>query len=367
MFENLKKYSELSIGDEAIKIGLFVKEGSVSSEIRLLVPFNLLSSDKRFSTYFILQRDYDAVKKDLHESNFCFDYIIIQRNALEIDFAKFLINKCKSLGIKIIYEIDDDLIHFDRNNSGYDYYHNIKEDLEYQIMHADIVTVSTPNLKKMLNYLNSNILVIPNRLIDEWFSEIYDYSRPDNIIKIGYMGTPFHSWDLAYIENAINDVKEYYSKKNIQVVFELIGGTNENLSWANQIDVPVDCRKYLDFIPWLKSIVNWDIVVAPLEYNNLNFSKSQLKYLEYSALGIPGVYSNVGPYSQEVVHEYTGLLVSNTREDWAKNIIRLIDDDILKEDIVFNSMNEIKKNYLIKDSVRQWKIIFSCFKCDKKY
>lgn len=366
MFDNLKKYSEFSKDDDTIKIGLFIKEGSVSSDIRLLVPFNILAEDKHFSIYFILQRDYANVQKDLLNSSFYFDYIIIQRNALEIDFAKLLINKCKLLGVKIIYEIDDDLIHFDRNNSGYDYYHSIKEDLEYQISHADIVTVSTNNLKKMLSYLNKNILVIPNRLIEEWFSSSYVYSNPDNIIKIGYMGTPFHLWDLAYIEEAIIEVKEFYSKKNKQVIFELIGGTDESLFWANQIDVPVNCKRYLDFIPWFKNIAKWDIVIAPLEDNNLNFSKSELKYLEYSAIGLPGIYSDIGPYSQNIVREYNGLLVSNTTEDWVKNIIRLIEDDGLKENIVNNSMNEIHKNYLIKDSIRQWKIIFSCFRLDKK-
>lgn len=367
MFENLKRYSELNIYDNSEKIGLFIREGSVSSDIRLLVPFNLLSNDKQFTTYFIMKRDYDQVKEDLMSGNFLLDYVIIQRDALDFDFARLLINKCKSWGIKIIYEIDDDLIHFDRSNPGYDYYHSIKFNLEYQITNADIVTVSTDNLKKMLLYLNKNILVIPNRLIDEWFvKDKLDFNRSKNTIFIGYMGTQFHSWDLKYIGDAVGAVKKYFSKKNKTVIFEVIGGTKESLPWANQINVPVYCRKYLDFVPWLKSSVNWDIVVAPLEDNNLNFSKSELKYIEYSALGIPGVFSDVGPYSQKIISGYNGLLTNNSSEEWSQNIIRLIEDEVLRNKILLNSWNDIRKNYLIHSSLRQWKLIFSCFKRDKE-
>jgi hypothetical protein len=41
-----------------------------------------------------------------------------------------------------------------------------------------------------------------------------------------------------------------------------------------------------------------DIWVAPLQDNLFNRCKSSLKFLEYSALGVPGVFSQLDPYER---------------------------------------------------------------------
>ena len=56
----------------------------------------------------------------------------------------------------------------------------------------------------------------------------------------------------------------------------------------------------------------WDVAVAPLHDTAFNRCKSDLKFLEYAALGLPGIYSDVVPYKHAVRHEETGLLTENT-------------------------------------------------------
>ena len=52
--------------------------------------------------------------------------------------------------------------------------------------------------------------------------------------------------------------------------------------------------------------------------------------MEYSVLGIPGIYSSIGPYKECISHEKNGLLVySNSPDEWTENIIRLIEDENL--------------------------------------
>ncbi len=58
-----------------------------------------------------------------------------------------------------------------------------------------------------------------------------------------------------------------------------------------------------------------DIFIAPLIDNQFNRCKSAIKYLEYSALGVPGVYSRLSPYSSVVKHGENGFLAS-TLEEW---------------------------------------------------
>ena len=361
MLKNLKKYSKRPNSFESGKINVvvFVRKDFVPSDLRLLTIFNEIAENPKYNFYIVYDNDSSIIKKDIKNNNLYFDFIVLQRDYFDFKVAKSLIDKSKLFNYKIIYEIDDNLVNMDESNPGFPYYNKIKKDLEYFIKNSDIVTVTTENLKKDLLHLNQNIIVIPNRLITSWFEDTNHINHQNNCFKIGYMGSIYHSWDLILIKDAINNVIKYFKEKDIKIVFELIGGLNESINWANQLSVPKDKTRYFKFIQWFKNIAQWDVAIAPLEDSNLNHGKSELKYLEYSALGIPGIYSNIGPYKENIVHEKNGLLVyENTSEEWANSIIRLIEDENLRKEIILNSSNDIKKNYLIEKSINQWLEIF---------
>lgn len=369
MYDNFLDYVKRPNNKEKdyINICIFYKD-RVPFDLRLVAVFNELSKNSKYNFYIVYPKDYDKFKEDISKDIINFDYIILQRDYFDFKIANMLLNKSKELNFKIIYEIDDDLIHMDKSNPGYGYYMEIKDKLEHIISNVDIVTVTTTNLKSQLSYLNDNIHVIPNRLIDMWFEHNKNRINSKNSIKIGYMGSIYHSWDLVLIENAIKNVKNYFSKKDIEIIFELIGGTEGKLDFAEQIEVPSKCKEYFHFVKWFKKNVNWDIAIAPLEYSNINNSKSELKYLEYSALEIPGIYSDIGPYSQSIIHKKNGLLVfENSPKEWEQAIIDLIEDNVLRESIISNSFKDIKLNYQIDQSVYDWSELFedniADFKC----
>ena len=361
-FKNLKKYSDFNANENSKKIGLFVKGRGNSfpgtAYIRLLFSFDLIGSEDKYSPYIIDIDELDNVKEDIANENFNLDVIIIQRDVLNLDLAKLIIEKCHELGIFIIYEIDDDLMNIDSSHPEFDYYKTVKTTVEYIIKNSNVCTVSTEKLKEKLHDLNKNIYVIPNRLIQQWDAPS-NLSKQPNVIKIGYMGTTSHSNDLNLIKKAIINVKNHFKNKNINVVFELIGGTEDKLDFADKIEIPRGKTRYPLFVEWLKSIVNWDIAIAPLEDTFINKSKSELKYLEYSALNVPGIYSNIGPYKSKIIHEYNGLIVNNNTSDWEKNIIKLIENKELQKNIITNSKKDIQKNYLLKFSANQWKHILN--------
>ena len=361
MYNFFKEYSNRPSKKERNKINIciFYKD-RVPFDLRLVAAFETIAKNyPKYTFYIVYPEDYNDFKRDISQNIVYFDYIILQRDYFDFNIAKTLLNKSKVLDFKIIYEIDDDLIHMDESNPGHNYYMGIKEDLETIIAGSDIVTVTTENLKNQLSYLNKNICIVKNRLIDSWFEYDNAVAVSKNTVKIGYMGSVYHSWDLILIEEAIKNVKEYFSKKNISIVFELVGGTGEFLDYAEQIEVPQECQEYFKFVEWFKNIVDWDIAIAPLEQSNINFSKSELKYLEYAALGIPGIYSNVGPYCQCISDEENGVLVfDNSPQSWQEAIIRLIEDIGLQNKIKENSLNDVKTNYRLKQSVDEWQNLF---------
>ena len=85
--------------------------------------------------------------------------------------------------------------------------------------------------------------------------------------------------------------------------------------------------EYPLFMPWFTSEPAWDIAVAPLEATPFNACKSDIKFLDYCALGAAGIYSDVPAYAGSVGHRVTGWLVTNTVEDWIAALDTLISDE----------------------------------------
>ena len=367
VFRNIKNYLDFSDNDSTIKIGLLIggrtNKYNACSYIRLLSPLNELTGE--FSFYIIDEENINKFRDDLNRDLVDLNMIIIQRDVIDgpnffnFEFVELLLKKCKVNGIQTLFDIDDDLLNIDKTHKSYARYNSLNNLLKYLITNVGYITVSTSILKNQLSSLNKNISVVPNCLIDAWdlnYINDVDCLSSKHTIKIGYFGTSTHERDLKLIENAIINVKNHFKDKNI--IFEVIGVCNNDFEWMNRINIPNNYLHYYDFVDWLKNDIDWDIAVAPLEENNINFSKSNLKYLEYSALGIPGVYSNVGPYKQ-IINEIEGLIVDNDAKKWETAIIQLIEDDNLYKNLLVNSRKDILENYDIQNAICIWKDIIN--------
>ena len=362
---NLKKYSECNFRDiSSQKIGIFIKGNNstyvATSYIRLLSIFNSISFDETYFPCIIDQDETDNVIEDLDNECFLLDVIIIQRDVLEEDFSKKLIDYCKLFDIKIIFEIDDDLINIEKSHPEYEFYLEKSKIIKYIVKNSDEVVVSTEALGDKLVQFNTNINVIQNSLIDFWRGDVNKQSKNPDVIKIGYMGTVTHANDLMLVKKAIKNVKQSCSNQNIKIEFEMIGGTNEKWDDVNKIEIPNNKKEYPYFVNWLKSIVNWDIAIAPLEDTNLNTSKSLIKYLEYTALNVPGVFSPIGPYKKHIINYHNGVLVKdNSVNSWEESLMDLIIDESLRMNILKNSKKDVLDNFSMESAVNSWKHVLN--------
>lgn len=362
---NLKKYSECNFSEiNSKKIGIFIKGKNrkyvATSYIRLLSIFNSISLDDSYFPYIIDKDDINNVINDLNNENFLADVIIIQRDVLQESITQKLIDYCKLFDIKIIFEIDDDLINISTSHPEYDFYIKKVEMIKFILRNSDEVVVSTEALKNKLLPYNKNISVIQNTLIEFWKENGNYHQEDENSIKIGYMGTVTHANDLKLVKDSIVNVKNFYKNQNINVEFEMIGGTDEHWEGITKIETPKDKEEYPYFVKWLKQVVNWDIAIAPLEDNNINKSKSLIKYLEYSALGVPGIYSPVGPYKEHIINNENGILVNdNSVNSWTESLKKLIEDETLRRTIRQNSKKDIENNFSMESSINHWKRVLN--------
>lgn len=150
--------------------------------------------------------------------------------------------------------------------------------------------------------------------------------RVDEKIVIGYAsGSPTHDRDFEEVEDALMQVLETYP----QVELWVIGHLKLKAAWIKWGDrvKRFAYRPWRDLPSWLAQL---DINLAPLEMGNpFCEAKSELKYFEAAAVGVPTVASRLGAFAYAIRHGKNGLLAENTLA-WFRAIEQLIIDPNLR-------------------------------------
>jgi GT2 family glycosyltransferase/glycosyltransferase involved in cell wall biosynthesis len=247
------------------------------------------------------------------------DVVLIQRDAVrDLEVAERIVQACQRRGARLIYEIDDDLFEIPPEHPEYVKYLQVSRAMNCIAAAADTIITSTEALREKMLGLNPNTLILPNYLDDRlWHSGPDEMQFDAGAVRILYMGTVSHRDDLEFLGRAFEKVNPTLRRKlRIDVVG--VTGEAESNDWFQPIRVPsFTAASYPRFVEWIQSRNIWHWGVAPLLDTPFNRCKSCLKFLEYAALRLPSICSDVQPYHETVRHEETGLLLTNDPEEWA--------------------------------------------------
>jgi len=282
----------------------------------------------------------------------------VQRQVSDMQFQyilKFLNPLSKKIGFWLSYDIDD-VMHKDdipKYNSGWEAYQNDQYMINIeQIMNlCDYITVTTEEIKqyyhKRFNVPSQNILVVPNYLPRWWIGEGYNLDRiaaryDQNITtkpRIGFACSITH-FDIFNRNDGVDDfshINDFIRSTVDKYQWVFVGGHPKQLEDLIA-DKKIEAYSGFDILnyPAFFNNLNIDVVVAPLQNNVFNRCKSNIKFLEMSALGIPCICQNIEAYRR-----YTDLLF-DTANDLQNKI-----DDILSNKL--NYLNIIKDNRHIID------------------
>lgn len=282
------------------------------------------------------------------------DIIVVQRDVpRDLPLFRKIVEIARRSGKPIIWEIDDLL--FELPPEHPDRQHRLFIDallpmLEV-LLEADLVTVSSPGLREYFMHIRENVVLLPNFLDDQ----IWTLRSPSNFtsppLTIGYMGGHSHKPDIEIILPVISELLARYPN-HLRFVFwgkDLLNSLEYNEAITH---VPIDMPSYPEFVQFFQT-VSVDIFIAPLRDSLFNRCKSGIKFLEYSALGVPGVYSNLDPYALVVTQGYDGFLATST-EEWINYLIQLIENPSLRVTMGRNAQNTIKEKWLLSNHVDLW-------------
>jgi len=276
------------------------------------------------------------------------DLIIIQRN-YPILFTQYtrVMKIARNKKIPVLFEIDDFLFdlpqdHIERLN------HVFTEGLLpmlQALVEADCVTVPTAALRNKLVHLNPNITVIPNYLDDRlWRLREPTPARNDTRLVIGYMGTETHKPDLEFLVPAFSELENKYPGR---LTFRFWGISKISaMSDFESVDyvLPIN-RSYARFAESFQSQYA-DIFVAPLIDNVFNRCKSPIKFFEYTALGVPGIYSDYEPYQVVISQGCEGYLAGST-DEWFQYLDILVSNPAMRNEIAIQAQKSLQANWLL--------------------
>src|SRR5574340_591567 len=277
------------------------------------------------------------------------DIVILQRDvAKHYDIFEEIITHARAEGKPVVFDLDDLLFELPENHpdriSGF--YVEALLPMLQAVIEADLVTVATEPLKEYLLPYNNNIVVVPNYLNDRlWkLKKIDSSAAKDDIITIGYMGGHSHRPDLLMVLPALKIILEKYPQR-IRFHFWGIEPPDDLIPFSRVDWYPPPRYEYADFAQYFQTQFA-DIVIAPLGDNLFNNCKSPIKYLEYSANGMPGVYSRVTPYANIITHGEDGFLAGST-EEWVDALSTLIEQKDIRHKFIENAQAKIRENWLL--------------------
>ncbi len=261
------------------------------------------------------------------------DIIVTQRHALpDMATADALIAHAKRTGTALIYDLDDDLIGIPASHPDAAVLRPQARIVRRMLEKADLVWLSTDRLKQSVAHIRPDALLIENRLDERiWTGAEPSHGFRDDPIRILCMGTNTHNRDFALIEPALARLKEAYGNR---VEIDVLGMTAspDMAPGLNRIGPPVQAsRSYPGFVHWLTSVQpRWHIGLAPLIDTPFNHSKSPIKTMDYAALGMAMLASDVPVYQGSLADGIAGQLVANTPSAWYVALDWLIRDQPLR-------------------------------------
>ncbi len=283
---------------------------------------------------------FDIVLADATEAlRYRADIIATQRYAVpDMAAAAALAAHCEHTGAALAYDLDDDLLHIPRDHPDAPALRPKAKLVQRLLRDARMVTVSTPALAASLAPLRCDAVVVPNGLDERLWADLPPGVKPGRRLRGGpvrllYMGTATHGADFALIEPALERLKDDYGDR---VTVDMLGVTarNDLPDWVDRPAMPgIASASYPGFVNWITQQPGWDIGLAPLADTAFNRCKSAIKTLDYAALGLAVVASDVPAYRGSLADGPGGVLAANQPDAWYAALSRLVRDRELRGEL----------------------------------
>ncbi|MDW8103273.1 MAG: glycosyltransferase [Anaerolineae bacterium] len=351
--KNASNFNQISPCRETINIWGIVPSFDAVPRVRVIGPLEHLAAAGLATFQLFRPQEVEFVLYD----NVQLPDIVILCRVVEPPIMVRLVKQFQAAGVAVIYDIDDQLLALPPTHPDYIVHQNpiLRSTLIQLLRAVDRITVTTAALHDSLIQYNPMISVLPNCIDLNLFKKPVQ-SQGDIPIVIGYAGTRTHAGDFVAVVPAIKQLLDEFGE---QIVFRFIGFIPEELKGINRVEFINGHPDYRMFAEILRRS-GFHVGLAPLVDNSFNRCKSDMKYLEYSALGIPGIYSSVHPYLDTIRDGVTGLIVQpHTPEAWYRAIAWMITHPLERRQMGEAAYQEVVRTRSLQANIHSWYTVYT--------
>lgn len=249
------------------------------------------------------------------------------------DYLERLLERARSRGAAILFDIDDLVFDVDHISSlaraiqiGDAHLSLFAGDavrFRKTIDLCDAALVSTPVLASQLieltgrdatvvpNFMNSAQLKISKVLFEAKQRAGFARSGPT---VVGYFsGSPTHNHDFELVVEVLGDFFTHWPGAQLRVVGDVDSRLLKRIGCSR-----VQRFKKVDYFALQRLIAEVELNLVPLVKSTFTDCKSELKYFEAAAVGVPSVASATDAYSRAITHGRNGFIVDTG--DW-RNVL----------------------------------------------
>ena len=261
----------------------------------------------------------------------------------------------RSRGIAVVIDVDDDLTLIHPHNPAFERLHpryfgaqttdggrhmHSWQHLTQACMQATLVTVSTPALlpryaahgrgRVLMNYLEQRYYEQPHTDSDDIVWPASVHSHPNDPEVVGNA-----------IARLVDEGAGFMSFGEPPITARAFGLNRETHIYPEYISVQ----------EWAGEIAKYGIGIAPLADTKFNASKSWLKALELSAVGVPWVGSPRAEYTR--LHAYGAGILASKPKDWYRALNQLRSSEVLRKELS-DAGREAAAQLKIRDHAWRW-------------
>lgn len=297
--------------------------------------------------------EWDCSFAEISEAINAADAVLFLRCTRPEEAALFEL--ARQRGLATVYCLDDDFDTLDPSTTHGQFYGRpeMRQGRDRMIRNADVVWVFTPEMADRFRGRCRRIHVgrLPSFVEDHrWDLRSIDDEDTEGPLTIGYGGRYVHSSDLDVIVEPLRQMLDSFDRPVRAEFVDCLPLALKNHPKVTCLPYFDDIRKYYDYL----RTAGWAIGLAPLIDSVGNRAKTNNKYREYAALGIPGIYSDMPIYSSSVRHRETGYLAPHTEQGMYEAMRALASDVDLRKRIRRRALEDAATTYALLPMQQEW-------------
>jgi hypothetical protein len=324
------------------KFYLLARDSIIGNDLSLSLQIRLVDLVEKYnstySEFFVELIDESSLENINHPNN---TIIIFNKTLSKKTFDYLYKNK---ENFKLIYDLDD-LLSLWPSYSNYSGYSDYDFKKYYNLV--DLVTIPSEIFRS--NLINLYQVFEKLQVIETFldFNKYINYSSKKYVDSSKILFANADSIKLSSSSNfflkALYDICLKYNLELVNIGDTIFDQSRINVT--NLGRMPFD--QYMNFL----NDNNFKFAVIPLSFNEnffddiFNSTKSPVKYQQFGATKIPGIYSNSIVYSSLITHKKNGLLVNNSYENWFTAMEDFILDFNLRANISSNAFVDVITNH----------------------